>query len=328
MVNSFIITNFKLQFMKAGKEYEIFIYDKLKKFFDGFDLKLNDKIIGLESGIKREIDISIRGKTSDVDLLYIVQCKDHSKPADIKIIGEFSSVIKDIGASKGFLVCASGFAKTIHTYALKLGIELISIEDINSNKWKTDIQIPIIYILKKMKVLYNSSIIVTDELAEKNKVDIIITENDYKEVSLNNGKTSLTIIDYISSIVDDRKFDITQTVPLLIDDANLKLKFVGIWVPLSIRVNFITEEIHYFKYLKPAEYSQLKNHVKKETIPLNILIKDFNSDLDDSYIKIDNNNFPIYSPISFYVEENLYPINKLKFEINNFGLNHTSKNSG
>jgi hypothetical protein len=63
----------------------------------------------------REIDISISTDLGEEQLLYIVQCKDRAKrPADIVILGEFSSVIQDVGAAKGFLVCTSGFARTNH----------------------------------------------------------------------------------------------------------------------------------------------------------------------------------------------------------------------
>src|SRR5436190_18383055 len=108
---------------KQGEEYERFVYQKLKRFFLDFDVTHNDQIEGKQSGLYRQIDISIRGKVGDVDLLYIVQCKDYrTHPADIKTIGEFSSVIKDVEASKGFLVCTSGFARSNRQYAKTLGI--------------------------------------------------------------------------------------------------------------------------------------------------------------------------------------------------------------
>jgi len=85
----------------------------------------------------------------NAQIIYIVQCKDRGKrPANIVILGEFSSVIKDVGATKGFLVCTSGFAKTNYRYARTLGIELLTVEDIKSDRWHTDIQVPLIYIKK------------------------------------------------------------------------------------------------------------------------------------------------------------------------------------
>ena len=45
--------------MKKGKEYEEFVYKKLKAFYPDFIVTLNDEIIGKESGNPRQIDISV-----------------------------------------------------------------------------------------------------------------------------------------------------------------------------------------------------------------------------------------------------------------------------
>jgi Restriction endonuclease len=104
---------------------------------------LNDKIMGRESGLEREIDVSIRTTVGDEELLYIVQCKDRAKrPADIVILGEFSAVIRDVGAAKGFLICTSGFAKSNYEYAQTLGIELFTVEDMKTDRWKAETQVP------------------------------------------------------------------------------------------------------------------------------------------------------------------------------------------
>lgn len=304
--------------MKAGKEYEMFVFEKFKDFFNGFELTLNDRIIGNQSDIKREIDISIKGKINDVDLLYLVQCKDHNKPADIKIIGEFSSVIRDVGASKGFLVCTSGFAKTIHQYANNLGIELVTVEDINSDKWKVEIQIPIIYIWKKFEILYTGSITVNNELAEKNKSDLQITKNDFEEISFDFGNNSLQLIDYLNWIIEKDKINVEQTKSIILSDPKLLLKFANIWVPVEINVSFTTESIYYFKYVCPYEYAQLTNHKTKKIIPLKAKIKISEFEFDESYVKIDENNIPVSSPINIEIEENLHPINQLKFDFSGF----------
>src|SRR4051812_14011009 len=120
--------------MKAGREYEAYLFETFKSFYPGFIVNKNDRILGRQSGLKREIDISIRGSEEQTNILYIVQARDRSRPADINTIGEFSAVIRDIGATKGFLICAAGFAKTIHMFARSHGIELLTIEDIQSQK--------------------------------------------------------------------------------------------------------------------------------------------------------------------------------------------------
>src|SRR4029077_3068862 len=119
--------------VRAGSDYERFVFEKFRRLFPDAQVTLNDKIPGKQSGLLREIDISIKMTVGDTEIVYIVQCKDRGKrPADILILGEFSSVIKDVGATKGFLICTSGFAKSNYKYARTLGIELLTVEDIKS----------------------------------------------------------------------------------------------------------------------------------------------------------------------------------------------------
>lgn len=128
---------------RKGGEFEQFVYEKAKRLFVDSVVKLNDKIVGQESGLEREIDVLIRTPLGDDEVLYTVSCKDRAKrPADIVILGEFSAVIRDVGAARGILICTSGFAKTNYQYARTLGIELFTVEDIRSKRWKVDIQVP------------------------------------------------------------------------------------------------------------------------------------------------------------------------------------------
>lgn len=305
--------------MKQGKEYEIFVYEKFKDFFVDFTVTLNDKIIGKQSNIKREIDVSVKGNINGIDLLYLVQCKDFTtKPADIKVIGEFSSVIKDVNASKGFLICTSGFTKTIHSYAKNLGIELITIEDINSKKWKAEIEIPIIYIWKKLNINYCTQIKVTPELAERNKKDITINHKDFETITLDNGISEIRLIDFLNEKIENEKIDITKVTSLTFDNTSLKLKFAELWVPINLRIDFETGEIFYFKFIKPEEYSQITNHLTKDILPLKISVNTSHFKFDESFIKIRENEFPINSNLTIEIEENLYPINELNFKFEGF----------
>jgi hypothetical protein len=77
--------------MKAGSEYETFIFETFSRFFPDFKIVKNDKIMGSESARMREIDVSMRGKAAGTNILYIIQAKDHARPADINIIGASST---------------------------------------------------------------------------------------------------------------------------------------------------------------------------------------------------------------------------------------------
>lgn len=313
--------------MKAGKEYELFIFEKFKKFFVNFDVKINDKVIGNQSKIKRELDITVRGKIDKSEIFYVVQCKDHNKPADVKILGEFSSVIKDVGATKGFLICTSGFTKTIHNYANALGIELVTIEDVNSEKWNTDVSIPVIFIKKDLKVNHSFEIKITDELKEKNKNDLELTSEDIKFVSTNNGNHEFTIIDYISNVLESKGIQIIETTNYTTDDKNLMLKMFNLWVPVTIEFAFIVENHYFLKYIKPDQYSQISDHKTKSIMPLEIgfFTNSINFD-EEELIEINNEDRPVLINAIIELEESLFPLKNLTFESKGFTIPEIIKN--
>jgi len=290
--------------MKPGREYEIFIYNKLKAFLPEFEVTFDDKILGKESGIKRQIDTSIKGNINGENLLILVQCKDYTNPADITKIGEFASVLKDVGATKGYLICAGGFANTIHEYAKKLGIELLSIEDVNSDKWKVKIEIPFVYIQHKTDYRIGFGIIPTPELAEKNKVPVVLHTSDLTTLSTDGGATTIQISDHVKKKIAAQSIKVAELEELNLYEPNLQLKILDVWVPVSeLNIHFIHSTKHYLKYLPPDEYSQITDHLTKGVTPLELSIKNFSLHLDDSFTEIDQNKLPVFTRLNFQVEE-------------------------
>ena len=69
----------------------------------------NDHLPGRLTEGKRQIDVSIRWSDAHREYLTIVQAKDWGTRADVKAIDAFASVIKDVDATQGVMVCRSGF---------------------------------------------------------------------------------------------------------------------------------------------------------------------------------------------------------------------------
>jgi len=192
-----------------GSEYEQFAYEKFMQLYPNATVTKNDYIRGSLSDLDREIDVSIKITIESQQLLYIVQCKDWKKPVDIKVLGEFAAVIQDVQASKVFLLCTSGFARSNHKYALTLGIELVTIEDIKSDKWTTDIRIPVIYIRKINHYESSFGVIVNEALASKNR-------NTEIQFSMNGlftddeGKTTIHHLEYLNKCIDSLDSVVTK----------------------------------------------------------------------------------------------------------------------
>ncbi len=289
--------------MKEGHEYEQFVYEKLKSLYVESTVTLNDWIHGTQSGIDREIDISIRTATAAGELLQIVQCKDRKKrPADINILGEFSSTIKDVGAARGFLFCTSGFARTNHRYAKTLGVELFTVEDIKSDRWPVAVLIPLVFTDNVISFELDAALVTTAELVEKNRGAELKVSAEYFNHSLDGGQTMQTLGQHIDREITRQGFDVFAGGVLVCRSADLHLRFDDVWVPIpEISVHFTNTKRRYLKYLSPDEYSQLRDHVSGSTIPLHVVLHGVLGDLDESYVPISGDP-PVFPALSLEIE--------------------------
>ncbi len=146
----------------------------------------NDHILGKASQVERQIDVSIRHTIAGHNLLTIVQARDYKKPADINDVGEFASVIEDVGANKGILVCKGGFTDGAKKLAERKGIDLCNIHDAQSRKWNLDIQLPVIWIDLMPQVRYGMAVFLNGgESIPKSPEDWLISNDQ--------GRTRVTM---------------------------------------------------------------------------------------------------------------------------------------
>lgn len=125
----------------------------------------NDKILGFESKILRQIDVSIRQKIGPYEILIIVQCKDYTNKVDINDVGEFITVIKDIRANKGVVVSNSGFTEGAINLAKENNVSLCSVFDAQNKDWSTIVKIPFAFDLRVPMVRFGVNFI-TDRSIE------------------------------------------------------------------------------------------------------------------------------------------------------------------
>lgn len=131
------------QFM-SWKKFEELATQIYRELSPGAKVVHDDKIQGVESGVSRQIDVSIRFTVAGHQILTIVQARDHDRPADINVVGEFASVIKDVRANKGILICKSGFTEGAIKLARNLGIDICNIHDAESKNWALEIELPVL----------------------------------------------------------------------------------------------------------------------------------------------------------------------------------------
>ena len=292
--------------MKAGAEYEQFVYEKLKSFFVDACVTKNDRIHGYESELEREIDVSVRLQIRDAEFLYIVQCKDWVSRADIKVLGEFSAVMQDVRAAKGFLLCTAGFAKTNHRYALTKGIELLTIEDIKSDRWKAEVQIPLIYTRKVNNFEVVLDIIPNEALIEKNRDhELVVQLKTSTTLTTDGGRTTIAFEQHINDGLG-RLLSLNHPEGTRMDlsPPGLQIMVADVWVPCKIVVELLKiTRLNHLKYLTPTEYSHIRDHVRETILPLHVLLANVGLQLNDTFIELPTGPPPVFPGLWLEVEE-------------------------
>jgi hypothetical protein len=106
----------------------------------------DDHLPGRISETDRQIDVSIQWSDAGRQYLTIVQAKDWNTPADVNAVGAFAAVVEDVDATRGVMVCSSGFTKNAKTYARNKGIRLYNLHDAESRDWCLELTIPLLWI--------------------------------------------------------------------------------------------------------------------------------------------------------------------------------------
>ncbi|WP_083326053.1 restriction endonuclease [Hymenobacter coccineus] len=248
----------------TGKPYEELIYKIYQELEPRADTRINDKIAGIESGINREIDISIRHKIGGHEILIIVQAKDHKKAADINILGEFSSVIKDVRASKGILICSSGFTKSAKSYAKNHGIEVCSAHDASEIDWSKEIQIPVL----KKKVIISAKLSFTMQAVEGMpgnplEVSSLLKQNDGSKIDAFELLCKMISTGELSMEEGDYQHVFSEHLSVI---AHLYGKVPYEVTAHEATMNYSIKYRHYFKYFTPKEYRGIQNFITDEFI--------------------------------------------------------------
>lgn len=247
-------------------------------------VKHNDLILGRDSSIERQVDVSVRLREAGCDFLIIIQAKNYKKPADVNEVGEFASVIKDVRASKGVLICNAGFTKGAQQLAVSFGIDLCSAHDAEHKDWRTTLTIPIVWERLIPHVNYSVKLYM-------NAGDSISKDPRKWILSEDNGKTKL---DILGTFI--QKWN-TKEIPrepgiihnLLLSNKNIKM-LVGPnkWQPVDeFRIIYVVEQNIYRKDVETREFTGLRNYLTEnvEIVKLGVRLPPLKP--EDGWVVID-----------------------------------------
>jgi len=127
------------------KRFEKLVYE-IQKSFAGTTATVTHKdyIVGVDSQIEREIDISIKQQVAQFPILVVIDCKDYADPVDVKSVEEFAGLADDVRANKGVMVSSNGFTPTAIRVAKNKDIDTLCLIDSKGVDWKTFIAVPLL----------------------------------------------------------------------------------------------------------------------------------------------------------------------------------------
>jgi hypothetical protein len=227
------------------------VYRIYKELTPYADVRWNDHIWGTNSKTSRQIDISIRTKVANHEILIIIQAKDLKRAADVNIVGTFESVIKDVGAQKGILICNTGFTRPAKEAAKAAKVDLCSAHDASTVNWQTEIQVPVI------KRSINVKLTIRHSYVRMGPAEI-------KGIELPNPKIALDIFlekwqrDEISKEAGKHTIQLSKEL-MSIDNTDL-------W-PLGSEIEYEIGYRYHFKFFTPSDYRGIKDYISKNFTP-------------------------------------------------------------
>ena len=108
----------------------------------GAKLAYDDKIMGFDSKTERQIEITIRYKLANYEILLIIDCKDYAQPIDVVDMGAFKSLAIDVRANKAVMITTNGYTPSAIEMARSAGIETRTYLNTGSSDWPSVVSIP------------------------------------------------------------------------------------------------------------------------------------------------------------------------------------------
>lgn len=271
--------------MTDWQEYEKLaarIYSELEPYAH---VSHDDRIEGADTGRKRQVDVSIRATVAGIDLLVVVQAKNYARPANINSVDAFASVVRDLRAAKGILICNAGFTKQAKVYARNIGIDLCSLHDAQSRNWSLDIKLPLLWIdlLPSVNLEFQCFLEAGDSIPSDPRQWVL---------SADGGKTRLLPLQTFERRWNARELDrrcgmIHNLVP---EQRDIKVQVdKGVWrLVQSLIIKYVIHRRAWLGYFRSSECRGILNRIKDEFTVSYFNIGDVPMVRDESWIPVED----------------------------------------
>jgi hypothetical protein len=191
------------------------------------------------------------------------------------------------------------------------------VEDINSNRWTAEVEIPVARIVYDIRFDLQFSAIGTRELDQAlGGRELSFTHEDVI-ISLDSGLTFGHLDEQIGPFLNTLNLDLKVAHEIAVPDNCVKLKVLGCPLPISnLKVHLTPRPRRYMKYVKPEEFLVIKDHLRGLQIPVNFKIPVGDLKVDEGWQLLPDDSLPV-RPAGLSID----------FEINPGGLDEVHTES-
>jgi len=150
---------------KSGTRYERLAALVFKALNDGETVIHDLKLVGEDSDVKHQIDVTVKviGKPRT---RLLIECKDFDlaeKPVGLDIVRSFRSVVEDTKADVGIILTCKGFTKPAQKYAKSKNIKLGILRAVESADLESRIQKIVLRLVIDATILERASLHMSEE---------------------------------------------------------------------------------------------------------------------------------------------------------------------
>ncbi len=303
-------------------EYELLAAKIIKELSPHAQVTHDEHIFGHESETRRQIDVVARWTDNDEDRVLIVQVKDYGRRANINVVGEFSSVIRDVHADRGVLICSGGFSKQAITYARNLGIDLYSLADANSKRWELELTIPVVWNRIAPDIRLNWKMHVKDapfslSLRENGSPPFVYSDTGDEYDFTDQFQTRWESGEISHGLNEEHSYTTSDKLSLEGVNAKGEKRFAELCEP---NITYTVRRESYLGHLTPSEYRGLIDHLNDQHFLPSHLHIEVPSLESDSWVQISDPSRIAVDVADFFITVDDAHIDTAQFE--NFSMTY------
>jgi hypothetical protein len=142
---------------KESRELELLVQKIQQQLAPNAEVLHDVHLPGRFSKRTRQIDVLVRQKIGQYEMLIVLDCKDHARPIDVTGVEGFNELVGDVGAHKGALICPKGFTAAAKERAKGYGVDLYSPIDTDPHKWQVKIAVPMLCDFREAQLAFRIS---------------------------------------------------------------------------------------------------------------------------------------------------------------------------